>query len=99
MNPERTVARWPVMVVLALLILITLIFIVEFVVSSETPSTPTPEALDETGYLSTVTPLLAAADPQRGAALVEKYNCIVCHRAGAENGIAPAFTGVAERAA
>lgn len=99
MNSERQAARWPVLVALALLVLITVIFIVEFVLTTEAEiAVPTPVALAADTYQDTVAALLADANPANGALWVEKYNCIACHRAGAENNIAPPFAGVAERA-
>lgn len=100
MNSERQAARWPVLVALALLVLITLIFIIEFVLTTESElAAPTPVALAADTYREAVSALLADADAASGAQLVEKYNCIACHRLGAENKIAPPFAGVAERAA
>lgn len=102
MNAERDTARWPVLVALALLILITVIFIVEFVVSTQSElaaKQALPDTLSENSYMDKVAALLSNANPENGAKLVEKYNCVVCHRAGAENKIAPAFVGIAERAA
>lgn len=102
MNAERHAARWPVLVALALLILITVIFVVEFVVSTQSEMAARdvlPDTLTENTYMDKVAALLSNANPDNGAGLVEKYNCVACHRAGAENDIAPAFAGVAERAA
>jgi cytochrome c oxidase subunit 2 len=58
-----------------------------------------PAALTENTYMDKVASLLGSANAENGARLLEKYNCVVCHRIGAENKIAPAFVGVAERAA
>ncbi len=99
MNGESRAARWPVFVALALLVLITVIFIIEFVLTTESElAAPTPVVLAADTYQATVAALLADADPANGAQWVEKYNCIACHRAGAENKIAPPFAGVADRA-
>jgi mono/diheme cytochrome c family protein len=44
--------------------------------------------------------LLANADPARGEGLVTRYGCTSCHAgAGAQNRLAPEWTGLAERAA
>lgn len=48
---------------------------------------------------ATVTTLLEGGDTVNGNTLVEQYGCVVCHRLGAENGIAPSFVGLAARAA
>lgn len=90
----------PVYVALFLLVTFAVIFVIEFIDASENPlhSEP-PITLSADTYLSEVTPLLENADPQNGETLLTKYDCVACHRAGAENGIAPAFVGIAERAA
>ncbi|MBI5666610.1 MAG: c-type cytochrome [Chloroflexi bacterium] len=101
MNGERQAARWPVLVAVGLLILITLIFLIEFILTTQAELAARQQApgeLTENTYLDRVAALLANANPGNGAKLVEKYNCIACHRAGAENRIAPPFAGVAERA-
>lgn len=101
MSVERQAARWPVLVAVGLLILITIIFLVEFALTTQSELAErqrAPEAINENPYLDQVAALLADSNPGNGAKLVEKYNCIACHRAGAENDIAPPFAGVAERA-
>lgn len=90
----------PVYVALILLVTFAVIFIIEFISASENPARSEPATnLSVDTYVSTVTPLLVEADPQNGEALLISYDCVACHRAGAENGIAPAFVGIAERAA
>lgn len=99
MNGEKTTARWPVWVALGLLALVTVVFVVEFVVSTEAEmAARAPQPLSPDSYLDEVTALLADADAQNGAALVERHLCAVCHREGADR-IAPPFEGLAERAA
>lgn len=95
--------RWPVYVSSALLLIITAIFVVEFIASSEAEverraqqSAAQPPAYDA----AQIAQIVAKGNIQRGAALVEQYGCAVCHRLGAVNqDIAPAFAGIAERAA
>lgn len=90
----------PVYVALFLLVAFAVIFAIEFIAASEnSPHTEPAENLTIDTYMSDVTPLLTDADPQNGDALIDQYECAACHRAGAENGIAPSFVGVAERAA
>ncbi|MBZ0293371.1 MAG: cytochrome c [Anaerolineae bacterium] len=92
--------RWPVYVVLAMLLIVAAIFVVLFVQSSEPVTTNQPaEVLTSETYLDKVEPLLADAHPENGDALVVTYDCAACHRAGVANHIAPSFEGVAERAA
>lgn len=103
-NQPRQAARWPLYLVGGLLIVTLLAFGALFVVDSvnyqdtihgDVP----PETLTDTSYLDRVEPLLAQADPANGDTLVVQFDCAACHRAGAENGVAPAFSGIAERAA
>lgn len=96
--------RWPLYLVLALLVVTLLafgaLFVVDFVNYQDTVHGNVPaEALNEWSYRDRVEALLARADPAKGDALVVQFECAACHRAGAANGIAPAFTGIAERAA
>lgn len=60
-------------------------------------ATSEPISADE--YDTIVAGLLDGSDPARGAQLIEQYGCVACHRAGAENNIAPSYVGIAERAA
>jgi cytochrome c oxidase subunit 2 len=100
-NPAKSV-RWPVYLVIAFLIAVTLIFLVEFVVSTEDDlalnqqavATPSVEQLE-----GQVAALFTNANPERGAVLVEQYGCVACHREGAPSKIAPPFQDIAERAA
>lgn len=97
---KQSVARWPVYVALLLLVAFAVIFVVEFIGASENTIGSEPAStLSAETYLADVTPLLEGADPRHGEALLTTYECVACHRAGAENGIAPAFVGIAERAA
>ncbi len=97
---KSSAARWPVYVALFLLVAFAVIFVVEFIGASENPVRSEPAAnLSADTYLDIVTPLLVDADAQNGETLLTTYECVACHRAGAENGIAPAFVGIAERAA
>lgn len=94
--------RWPVYVVIGLFVLITLIFLVAFVTTTESEMAATPEATAELAadtYMDKVNALLADADPDNGALLIDQYGCVACHRLGVASKIAPAFEGVAERAA
>ncbi len=99
---NKRVSAWPVFLALALLAGVTLVFLIEFVISTETEMAAVqamPEPQTTNAYAEQVEALLAEADSQNGARLVEQHNCVACHRQGAVNGIAPAFTGLAERAA
>lgn len=95
-------SRWPVYLVILLFIVVSVVFMIEFVVSTESEIVAKAVATAESStdnYAATVAALLENADPANGAALVEFHGCIACHRIGAANNIAPAFEGIAERAA
>jgi cytochrome c len=75
------------------------LFVIDSVNYQDTVQGDVPaETLTETTYLDQVAPLLAQADPANGDALLTQFDCAACHRAGAENSIAPSFTGIAARA-
>ncbi len=98
---QSSMARWPVFLVLALLAIVTLLFLAEFV-SSTQAETIVPEATSEITadtYVEQVTTLLQDADPANGASLIEQYECVACHRLAVANNSAPPFVDVAERAA
>lgn len=100
-TPDRQPARWPVLVVIGLFIVITLVFVVAFVTTESEMAAP-PEIMPElsaTTYQEVVTALLQDADADNGARLVEQYGCVACHRLGVATHVAPAFEGIAERAA
>jgi hypothetical protein len=94
-------SRLPLYFVGGILLLFTLGFAVAFVLLSESSEGTVATTLTPDTYMDIVTPLLANAEAARGAALVEHYACVGCHRAGAEATahIAPPFVGLAERAA
>lgn len=92
-------SRWPVYVVLGLLIVVTVVFVAEFTISTRDEiaarTQPTlPAIVDE----SAIAALVQEGDAKAGAALVETYGCVACHRIGVRSKIAPAFEGLAARA-
>jgi hypothetical protein len=91
----------PVYIALAILIVVAGFFIVEFIAASLEPTDGLPaESAAADSYRERVTALLADADPANGDALLTRYGCVACHRnASVESGIAPAFVGLAARAA
>jgi cytochrome c551/c552 len=94
----RLADRWPVYVTVLLFLIITAVFVLEFIASSQGEAEQ-PES-NITYNTEQIMQLVDQGTAQRGAALVEEYGCIVCHRLGAANqNIAPPFVGVAERAA
>jgi cytochrome c2 len=99
---KKPSARWPLYVAFILLAAFVLVFLIEFIGASENPTIVALEpaaTLAADTYLDQVSPLLQDADPQNGDALLTQFGCVACHRAGAENGVAPSFVGIAERAA
>lgn len=102
MSPEtpsqRQPARWPIFVAIALLVVVAAVFVIEFITASATPDGQITEITADS-YMDIVTPFLADADPQNGAALLEQYGCAACHIVGAANNIAPPFEGLTEVAA
>lgn len=85
---------------IGLAVVFSLLFVAEFFIASQgtAPDAP-PATLSAQTYRSTVEGLLAGADPVHGEQLVqETYECYVCHIQGAGQQ-APAFDGVALRAA
>lgn len=101
-TPTRKSTRWPVAIVVSLLVLFTAVFVVAFISITQSEMQPAPEApadLTADTYMEIVAPLLEDADPENGALLVEKFACIACHRLATQDNMAPYFTGIAERAA
>ncbi len=89
--------RWPVYIVLGLLIGITVIFIGVFIVVSTT--SPTVSDVDQAAYADAVSALLDDADPARGEPLLTEFVCVTCHVSATGVGVAPPFAGIALRAA
>ena len=95
-------SRWPVYLVIGLFILVTIIFIAALALTTENELIVAPTAVSQLTvdtYMDKVTVLLDGADAARGALLVEQFGCTACHREGAVNKIAPAYDGIAARAA
>ena len=95
-------ARWPVYLVIGLFIIVTIIFLVAFTLTTETELAISPTAVSQLTadtYMDKVLTMLEGANATRGAALVEQFGCTACHREGAVNKIAPSFEGIAARAA
>jgi cytochrome c2 len=86
----------PVLVAVALLIGVTLIFVFEFF--SYSPASSIEATVPADSYVGVVAGLLANADSEHGETLLTTYGCAACHRAGAENHVAPSFVGIAQRA-
>lgn len=92
-------SRLPIIISVTLLLLISALFVYEFVVASVVKPDDEATVLTASTYVERVTPLLASGDPVRGEQLVtHTYECHVCHVAQAGQ-IAPGYEGLGERAA
>lgn len=101
MAPSLKKNRWPVYIVISLLVVFSVAFVVILALTTESEMTADPIGADELTadtYMTEVSALLENADAANGAILVEKYGCIACHRGETVAKIAPPFVGVAERA-
>jgi hypothetical protein len=96
-QPSKPSSRAVVIITVATLLVFTVLFLLAFI---QPPGPAASEAtLSADSYLTELEPLLANADPARGEELINtKYECHACHIQGAGN-VAPAFTGLGERAA
>lgn len=100
-SPALKKHRWPVYVVIALLVVFSASFVLILAATTESEMSATAissETLTANTYKTEVEAVLEGADAANGAILVEKYGCIACHRGDAVAKIAPPFTGIAERA-
>lgn len=78
-----------------LILLIGGVFLIEVFSFSEEPAGETITADDIEAQAAV---LLTQGDAARGETLLETYQCAACHVIGAQNDIAPAFDGLADRA-
>lgn len=102
MNDEmspRPVSRMPVYIALAILLLITGVFVYEFVISSEEHGGVTEGSITEDTYSEVAQSLLNGANPERGAELVEVKGCNACHGGPNAGRLAPPHSEVSQLAA
>ncbi|MCY3915785.1 MAG: hypothetical protein OXG49_07205 [Chloroflexi bacterium] len=85
-----------VTITIALLIIVTSVFVAAFVVTSTPESTGSP-VIDARSYTTDVAAALVGASASEGETLIEAFQCIACHVLG-EGRIAPLFNGIADRA-
>lgn len=89
----------PIYIAIAILIVFSGIFVLEFLQLSEGTGGTDDENLTAETYMDVVEPLLVDADPESGRELVELWGCNACH-AGANAGrLAPAHAEVMQLAA
>jgi mono/diheme cytochrome c family protein len=95
----RPALKMPIVITVVLIVVVSVLFLYEFVIASTVAPEGELTTLTADNYLDIVQPLLQNADVARGKQLVEEtYECHVCH---IQNGgqIAPLFIGLGERAA
>lgn len=97
--PARPVSKWPVLIALGIFMLVTGVFIYEFLISSEETGGIATEDISEDTYAATAQLLLTGADPARGAELVEEKGCNACHAGPNAGRLAPPHAEVAAFAA
>ena len=83
-------------ITVALLILVTLVFLGAFVATNAAGSTPSPAVVAQK-YATEVSVALGNASAAEGETLIETFQCSICHILGDER-VAPRFAGIAERA-
>lgn len=99
MDDEKQPVRWPVLVVVGILIVFGGIFVYELVQLSESESGVAEEDLTAETYMDVVEPLLAAADPALGADLLDEHGCLACHGGRNAGRLAPGFADLPDVAA
>lgn len=87
----------PVVIVIILLVVISAGFLISF--ASYQAAQPDQTIEDPNSVNEIAEALAARGSAGNGQQLVVSYACTACHREGAANGIAPAFAGIAARAA
>ena len=99
MQQTRWNGRWAVYLSLALLLIFAIMLVI-VVVSLQATPTPTDAAtVSADSYQARVDALLKIAHPEDAEPIIESMGCPTCHRAGAANGVAPSWDGIAARAA
>lgn len=83
-------------ITIALLFMITVLFAAAFVAASTTRSNPSA-TIGPQAYGTEVAVALEGASATEGEALMDAFQCSVCHILGNER-VAPRFAGIAERA-
>jgi mono/diheme cytochrome c family protein len=95
---NKTSSRTVVYVTVGILAIFSVLFVIQFIIASATPPTSGTQITADS-YVTELSALLVDADASRGEDIVNnKYECHSCHVQGAGQ-IAPAFTGLGERAA
>ena len=83
-------------ITVALLILVTLVFLGAFVATNRASITPSPAAVAQE-FAPDISIALGSASAAEGEELIEAFQCSICHILG-DKRVAPRFTGIAERA-
>ncbi len=85
-----------VMLAVALLITVTIVFAVAFIATSA-PESTTSLAINAQSFATEVAAALNGASVSEGKALIEAFQCSICHVTGADR-VAPTFVGITGRA-
>ncbi len=94
------ISRLPLYIALGILVLVAAAFLFELLTFDPRVSPATPAGEPSIGELeSRAAALVQRGDPNRAEQHIVTYGCFACHRIGVENNIAPAFVGIAGRAA
>ena len=93
---SRQGAGLAVTAAIALLVLVTIVFAAAFVATSTAELAPAT-AVDAQTYAREVAVVRDGASTSTGEALIEAFQCSVCHVLGA-NRVAPSFVDIADRA-
>lgn len=94
-SPSAPGRMFPVLIVAALVVVIGGAFLFELL-SFDPRTIPADNVSSEEDARALTA--LPTGDPANGDRLIESLGCFACHRIGAENGIAPSFVGIADRA-
>jgi len=89
-------AKLALAITVALLILVTLVFLGAFVATNAAGSTPSPAVVAQK-YATEVSVALGSASAAEGEILIETFQCSICHILG-DRRVAPRFEGIADRA-
>jgi hypothetical protein len=78
---QKTVSRWPVLIVLLLLLMFSAVFLIEFAGLSDPGSAIPEDDLTAGSYMERVEDLLADADPSSAPDVIfsAEYGCASCH--------------------
>lgn len=96
-NQSRRKGRWAVVLITAVAVIVTAVFVIEFAAASVSLS-PDEETEIDARYTDSIEPMLADADTAQGETLVtETYECFACHVSAAGR-TAPPYSEISDHA-